>query len=267
MKRKNLNGFSTHHSYLHSPEANYSLAQKSNGVIVSEKATIETHFKNLDQVLVEKIRQSEAVVGCVAWLTHEGILNALAKTKHGVSIVIQKEDFLRPDINQSGVNFSLRMRELYDQLKPITNWGERSFRKKIDQSGFDSNSTNEWYMAAQEPVDISIRCVGYRKGINEFALPRMHHKFLVFCKVVDESGYPFTEYEKYRPYAVWTGSFNMTKNGTMSLENGVYIESDDISLSYYKEWINMLLLSEALDWESEWAAPDLHYLDECAIIS
>ena len=50
-------------------------------------------------MLIGLMRQYEAAVGCVAWLTHFDILDAMARLKT-VSIVVQKEDFLRPDMGQ-----------------------------------------------------------------------------------------------------------------------------------------------------------------------
>ena len=76
----------------------------------------------------------------------------------------------------------------------------------------------------------------------------MHNKFLVFCTFEYE---PFA----YRPYAVWTGSFNLTFNASMSLENVVVIQSPVLAGAYLNEWAQILALSEPLDWEQEWVAP------------
>jgi hypothetical protein len=37
------------------------------------------------------------VIGCIAWLTNTKIIQALRKVDQGVQIIVQKEDFLRPD--------------------------------------------------------------------------------------------------------------------------------------------------------------------------
>jgi phosphatidylserine/phosphatidylglycerophosphate/cardiolipin synthase-like enzyme len=82
----------------------------------------------------------------------------------------------------------------------------------------------------------------------------MHHKFFVFCDVGLD--------DKYRmpcsitPRSVWTGSFNPTANGTRSRENAVLIESDGIAAAYAREWFQVYAISEPLDWESDWCAPE-----------
>ena len=58
---------------------------------VSADGQTEVFFRNIREHLVEKIAEADVVVGCVAWLTCEHILRALAKKK--VFVVVQKEDF------------------------------------------------------------------------------------------------------------------------------------------------------------------------------
>ena len=72
--------------------------------------SVEVVFRNIEQRLIDEIRTSKVVMGCVAWLTSGPILDALAEVQ-GVSIVVQKEDFLRPDIDAAG-------REVASQLHP-----------------------------------------------------------------------------------------------------------------------------------------------------
>jgi phosphatidylserine/phosphatidylglycerophosphate/cardiolipin synthase-like enzyme len=85
----------------------------------------------------------------------------------------------------------------------------------------------------------------------------MHHKFLVFCRysINEELAWP------YIPYAVWTGSFNITKNGSRSLENAVYIQHPEVAMHYFFEWQQILEVSETLDWTSPYAAPDIQFND------
>ncbi|MGG6325682.1 hypothetical protein ACQ5UC_18795 [Vibrio cholerae] len=58
---------------------------------------INVYFRDLEKHLISHINKADLVVGAVAWLTSESILDALASVKN-VQIVVQKEDFLRPDI-------------------------------------------------------------------------------------------------------------------------------------------------------------------------
>jgi hypothetical protein len=88
----------------------------------------------------------------------------------------------------------------------------------------------------------------------------MHHKFVVFCKtdvrtvtLVDA----MTESRAtIRPYAVWTGSFNFTANGSASFENAVYLTDPPLVAAYFEEWGQVVALSEPLDWRDEWVAPE-----------
>ena len=58
---------------------------------------IKVYFRNLEDELINHIRNYDAIFGCVAWLTNKRILKELSK-KEVVQIIVQKEDFLRPDI-------------------------------------------------------------------------------------------------------------------------------------------------------------------------
>lgn len=198
----------------------------------SGNATV--HFKNLATALIRYIEKSEVVVGCVAWLTHRSILNALAKKK-GVSVVVQKEDFLRPDSDVvRGSDWARILRTSYESLRSVHSkniWHEFS---------------NGLYLHGDIDID-PVRCMGFRPDRSLPAQPRMHHKFLVFCS---QGGWG------YDPYAVWTGSFNLTHNGTNSLENAVYLNDVGIASAYLREWAQVLALSEPLDWTSQWVEPN-----------
>lgn len=61
---------------------------------VTDSAKVEVCFRDIEARLVNKINQYKCVVGCVAWLTNERILKALAKLNQ-VSIIVQKEDFFK----------------------------------------------------------------------------------------------------------------------------------------------------------------------------
>ena len=81
--------------------------------------------------------------------------------------------------------------------------------------------------------------------------PRMHNKFLAFCDA-NLTG----DEMRLVPRAVWTGSFNMTRNATRSFENAVVLTDPDIVAAYYREWEQILSLSEPLDWTSHWCEPE-----------
>lgn len=80
-------------------------------------ATVSIFFRKQKEKLIQKINEYNCIIGCVAWLTDFDILSTLAKVST-VAIVVQKEDFLRPDID-SGNNWKLKLRQHYDALKNL----------------------------------------------------------------------------------------------------------------------------------------------------
>jgi hypothetical protein len=151
---------------------------------------ITVHFDGLEDALVREIEQSDVVFGCVAWLTNSKILSALASKD--VSIVVQKEDFLRPDMF-SLPDWKSNLRKQYDALKcSLERPSFSPLLSCLNQCGDYSVSP--------------IRCAGNYNREKSPAFPRMHHKFVVFSKIVGRDGMGFDILD---PYAVWTGSFNV----------------------------------------------------------
>lgn len=64
----------------------------------ARSGTTSVYFRNLEKHLVNHIKSADIVLGAVAWLTSYAVLDALAQDNKDVVFVIQKEDFLRPDI-------------------------------------------------------------------------------------------------------------------------------------------------------------------------
>lgn len=206
---------------------------------------IQVYFRNLEEKLIGHIKEADAIVGCVAWLTSEPILEALAGKR--TAIVVQKEDFLRPDSTSKG-DWSNRLRKLYSQL----HGGDR----------FDYGETILSSLSVcGDPTLEGVRCVGNYNRSKAPASPRSHHKFVVFCKAVshqeagEEIGDDY-EWEETIPYAIWTGSFNFTFNATQSFENALYISDPAIAQAYYREWAQIEAISEPLDWKHDWVDPE-----------
>jgi hypothetical protein len=196
---------------------------------------IDVFFRDLDARLIELIDDAEVVVGCVAWLTHAGILSALARKK-GVSIVVQKEDFLRPDLNSTS-SFYAELRAMYGKL-PMLSRQSFSFLRGVS--------------ACEDDTIDGVRCVGIHNAAKAPAAPRAHHKFVVFCRYENVHDDP---YGSVVPYAVWTGSFNFTKNACASFENAVVIREPAIVRAFFDEYQQVCTLSEKLDWSIAWVAP------------
>lgn len=216
-----------------------------------EEGDAQVYFKDLRKRLIQHIRATDVVVGCVAWLTDHEILRAFSG-KRAVSIIVQKEDFLRPDIG-AAANFRSRLRTAYEALPHFG----LLFSPDTQPSPIVFG-TNTHGSRSIEPV----RCVGHHNRAEHSAWPRMHHKFLVFCDVVESlpfeswRGGGFAESSILRPRAVWTGSYNFTENGSRSLENALYLDRPRIAAAYFREWGQIAALSESLDWTSDWLAPD-----------
>jgi len=204
-------------------------------------------FKNLEEELLERIDRADVVVGCVAWLTSEPILRALARKK-GVAVVVQKEDFLRPDTD----SISNWPRYLHNLYKAIQNNLSRY------DWGWDGTVLHMMSCCCDPTID-AIRCVGNYNSDKKPAFPRAHHKFVVFCRETapfsisqGNRRYPLYNFE---PYEVWTGSFNFTKNAVHSFENAIVSTDKNIVRAFFQEAAQVQALSEPLNWESAWAAP------------
>lgn len=201
---------------------------------------ISIHFRDLESRLIKYIDDADAVFGCVAWLTNYDILDALAFKEH-VSIVVQKEDFLKPD------------------LKRCDNW------RSVLKSKYDLIPGNVYRGNLLYPVnDMSycswggvqgVRCFGNSNNNKNPSFPRMHNKFLIFANtILSDTACPLDI--RFEPYAVWTGSFNLSYCASMSFENAIFIRNKDIATAYFGEFCQILAMSEPLDWKSDWIQPE-----------
>ncbi len=130
---------------------------------VGEDQTTCVYFKNLEKHVIAHIKGSEVVVGCVAWLTNEQILKALAQ-KRGVSLIVQKEDFLRPDITSEN-NWTSRLRQWYNKLP-----------KTLDRRDFNTTILGDMGDRNIDQLIDPVRCVGNYNASRQSAFPRSHHK-------------------------------------------------------------------------------------------
>lgn len=194
--------------------------------------TVEVIFRDLEKKLISEIKSYDLVFGCVAWLTSTNILEALAHCM--TSIVVQKEDFLRPDVPQS----KDYLRSLYAAL-------DCSSIQKFSLPGIGPELS---YLGSPEIEPI--RCVGNHNRDRKPAHPRMHNKFAVFCRYIERT-------QVIVPQKVWTGSFNFSANASDSFENAVLISDMDIATAYLNEFVQIYALSEPLNWENDWCSPTL----------
>ena len=203
----------------------------------SGKTTV--YFKDIKNHLIRHINQAESILGCVAWLTDFDILDAMVNKQ--VQLIVQKEDFLRPDcgVNKSGYKKALQSK--YNALKcDLNKWA------MLDHICCHDENYN--YVSSIE----SVRCVGNHNSNNQPSHPRMHNKFVLFCDLPQN-----IQNESPEPYAVWTGSFNFSRNAGNSFENALYITDKDIVGAYFKEYQQITMFSESLNWSSNWVKPEI----------
>jgi hypothetical protein len=225
----------------------------------------QTHvfFRNLEDHLINFIKQADVVMGCVAWLTSAPILKALA-LKKGISIIVQKEDFLRPD-DTSKSDWRSQLHNLYNDLP-----------RQLDRRDFYDTILGGMACKPNSLID-PVRCVGNYNSSKQPSFPRSHHKFVLFCNYVGNCSCKECQKEKeyysedylhckycklktqishIKPYAVWTGSFNFTKNAGTSLENAVVLHDEKIVKAFYNEYAQIAAISEPLNWTANWIQPE-----------
>lgn len=193
------------------------------------EAQIRPVFRNIESELIEQINKYDYVIGCIAWLTSVPILEALQSKK--VQFIVQQEDWLRPDSDEWSMS---KQRSLYKNLQGINNY--------IAQASWCA-------LFEVQPIRLS----GKPKN-KQRSNARMHHKFVIFGKETDDWSTPSFE-------LVWTGSYNFTANATKSLENGLFVKSEDVVQAYYQEWRQVLLSSFRIEdrWWGEsygWSSDD-----------
>lgn len=205
------------------------LAEKTRSV---PSGHMKVHFGDLTDPLNSFIGASTAAVGCVAWLTDVRILTALSKIQS--ALVVQKEDFLRPDINSDN-DWKAKLRQNYGRL-------HNEFERHMFPAPLsDMNQLGD-------PTLDPVRCVGNHNSKKNAAMPRMHHKFLVRVSRLKRS-------EPLRATAVWTGSFNFSANAGRSFENAVEIHDPVVAEAYLAEFSRVASLSEPLNWQYDWVTP------------
>lgn len=210
----------------------------ANNSVISTDGQVSVYFRELEDCLINHIQKADCVLGCVAWLTSLPIIHAMAKRQS--QIVVQKEDFLRPDCDQC-TGWKQALQAAYSSMQfELFRFECGELPAQLSQCGCPSVSP--------------IRCVGNHNSEKHPSSPRMHNKFLLFARLLFEDNLEFTR-TIVEPYAVWTGSFNFSKNAGRSLENALYVTDPKIVDAYYREYQQILAISEPLDWESEWCTP------------
>ena len=114
----NLNSLTRRRTDMGDNNREVPLSDNSLALELSAKSEAAAYFRDLETPLLSHIGEADAVVGCVAWLTNHKVLTALA-SKRSASIILQKEDFLRPDLEPLKEDWRSELRTLYDAICPI----------------------------------------------------------------------------------------------------------------------------------------------------
>jgi hypothetical protein len=210
-----------------------------------------------------KACQFDVVVGCVAWTTHPDVVRQWAQRapKPHVSLLVQKEHFLRRKEagSKAGFDYGAFLQQMYGDLEPL------DVRRLAEHQAGHLLPRVDLHTAGGEPLG-AVRCVGYaptvrkpnKSGPSDKAIPKMHHKFLVFGRWTDARRVAF------RPVAGWLGSLNLTRNGQASRDSGIWLDASATTQSALEtlvhEWECMLALSESLQWKKPGVSPEFHAL-------
>lgn len=199
--------------------------------------TVTVHLEHLEERLVEWLSCQVAVVGCVAWLTSERVLEAL-NSLPVCQVVMQKEDWMRPDFR--GAHPARSSPHLYQ-----ANAG-------FDRHSLDLTSTLSYL---GDPSVQRFRCIG--QSVDREGRAVMHHKFLVGCASTIEPGESPDEVERLllEGRSVWVGSFNMTRDAAGNLDSALVLGPEPAGL-YFREWVDVFARSEELNFEHEYAVPE-----------
>lgn len=161
-----------------------------------------------------------AVVGRMAWATDCTALAALGKhARGGVCLVVNKETWLRAD-DYASLSTALSLDELF----------------------LSQHVVPPSYGTAVPPR--AVWCAGAVNTEQAISFPRMHCKELVLC--YRSAPTPEQPARGLQPYAVWTGSYNLTVTARSSVESAMVLWSQEIATMAYRQFLSVLARGEPL---------------------
>ena len=196
---------------------------------------IVPYFENLEKHLISHIESASYIIGCIAWLTNENVITALSQ-KRGIKIIVNKEEFLNPEMEISQRFFYQILHNKYNNLPNIFESECLCCQKKMTLCPKFKNIFGEI-----SPSDNNCSAILTCGIVN--SLPKMHHKFLIFLD------------DQLNMTGVWTGSYNLSRTSNFSLENALYIVKQDVIAEYLKEFIVIFQHSENYYWKSGLLSP------------
>jgi len=198
-------------------------------IVRNNASATRSYFHNIEEELINLIDTSTYVIGCVAWLTNDRILDALSK-KIGVKIIINKEEYLRVDTDAGKKFFYKNLRSRYDGLD---DWFASVCDFCCGPFGSCAHFNEIFPCIGSTAIPGAILTCGIVNSCS-----KLHHKFLLLFD------------EDYNPMGVWTGSYNLSNNSNTCLENAVYITDGGVFNEYLLEFQTVYAYSECYRWES-----------------
>lgn len=193
--------------------------------------SIQPYFENIESHLTSHIEKASYVIGCVAWLSNRDIIQTLSEKK-GVKIIVNKEEYLNSNMTL-GQRFCYQcLRGKYNDVTDLLKVDCECCQKNVKECQNFIKIFDKLCDDSSERDHAILTC-----GIvNNFS--KMHHKFLIFLN------------DRFEPYGVWTGSYNLSYTSNFSLENALYITEQSVINEYLKEFIAIYPFSEHHDWNS-----------------
>lgn len=167
-----------------------------------------------------------ALVGTVAWVTDWVLLRKIAAAAAaGVCLVVNKEDWLKP--------------------------GTYAALPALDHTTLFGSGGMIAPSSSADPAPCApVWCAGALNTRNYLSFPRMHRKTLILCMRRAPDAYLV-------PYAVWTGSFNLTQASRDGVEDAMLVHSAPIAAYAYRQFLAVLAHAETLDAIAPDSAPAL----------
>ncbi len=189
---------------------------KATDVVFNWTFTDNIHEEMIN--IITKYAENKIVVGCVAWLSSQKIIDAF-KIAKGVSFIVNDEQY-------STWGGGCITREKYEQLPHFPKSPRELWKNKLESP-----------MLLAKNIYEPVRCFGTgdeRRGNVQLGTPLMHTKFFVICD------------EKNIPKYVWEGSMNFTANSSNNIESCNFSESRQKALHMFLFFSNIFVNSKTI---------------------
>jgi phosphatidylserine/phosphatidylglycerophosphate/cardiolipin synthase-like enzyme len=211
IKRPHQRGLARQHSLVLTIPSDYS----------TSSLWLRNHVSKLVELLSQYAKPGKFIIGCVAWVTHQNIFDALSSARAAgaiVQIIVNKERHLHSSQNEND------LRSRCDAVTPDLTQGELLLMK----GNCKSNRKQACF-----------RCIGTANG--GLHTPRMHHKFVVLGTFDSVA---------LKPVTALVGSFNWTNNASHSLESVLKVSETSDLEALLAEFQQISIRSEPLQYTS-----------------